>query len=182
MQQLAVDLRVVAKIPDQLSLIDAASLPIGTLTGWEAPFRDQPALPPGARSSSKPDDADEILKMIRAPSRSPSVLKSRPEPRLSGTSRIGKRNCSPTRTCCARLSAAVLAPLINRLLLDPLGTEPVLITACERRAVIEAWTEANITRPGACKTAQLCACRSVLAIHASKTRYPAKTSNAGQSA
>jgi NADPH:quinone reductase len=46
-QQLAVDHRVVAKIPDQLSFVDAASLPIGTLTGWEAMFRDQPALPPG---------------------------------------------------------------------------------------------------------------------------------------
>jgi NADPH:quinone reductase len=46
-QQLAVDHRVVAKIPDQLSFVDAASLPIGTLTGWEALFRDQWALPPG---------------------------------------------------------------------------------------------------------------------------------------
>jgi NADPH2:quinone reductase len=46
-QQLAVDHRVVAKIPDQLSFVDAASLPIGTLTGWEALFRDQRALPPG---------------------------------------------------------------------------------------------------------------------------------------
>lgn len=46
-QRLAVDHRVVAKIPDQLSFADAASLPIGTLTGWEAMFRDQPALPPG---------------------------------------------------------------------------------------------------------------------------------------
>jgi NADPH2:quinone reductase len=45
-QQLAVDHRVVAKIPDQLSFANAASLPIGTLTGWEALFRDQPGLPP----------------------------------------------------------------------------------------------------------------------------------------
>ncbi|WP_199254667.1 zinc-binding alcohol dehydrogenase family protein [Mycolicibacterium mengxianglii] len=46
-QRLAVDHRVVAKIPEQLSFVDAASLPIGTLTSWEAMFRDQPALPPG---------------------------------------------------------------------------------------------------------------------------------------
>ncbi|CAA0137460.1 Zinc-type alcohol dehydrogenase-like protein [Mycolicibacterium vanbaalenii] len=46
-QQLAVDHRVVANIPDQLSFADAASLPIGTLTSWEAMFRDQPTLPAG---------------------------------------------------------------------------------------------------------------------------------------
>lgn len=45
-EQLAVDHRVVARIPEQLSFADAASLPIGTLTSWEAMFRDQPALPP----------------------------------------------------------------------------------------------------------------------------------------
>ncbi|WP_422743430.1 zinc-binding alcohol dehydrogenase family protein [Mycobacterium sp. WMMD1722] len=46
-EQLAVDHRVVAKIPDQLSFTDAASLPIGALTSWEAMFRDQRTLPPG---------------------------------------------------------------------------------------------------------------------------------------
>lgn len=46
-QRLAVDHRLVAKIPEQLSFVEAASLPIGTLTGWEATFRDQTALPPG---------------------------------------------------------------------------------------------------------------------------------------
>lgn len=46
-QQLAVDHRVVAKIPHQLSFADAASLPIGVLTSWEAMFRDQGGLPPG---------------------------------------------------------------------------------------------------------------------------------------
>lgn len=46
-QRLAVDHRVVAKIPDQVSFADAASLPIGVLTSWEAMFRDQSALPPG---------------------------------------------------------------------------------------------------------------------------------------
>lgn len=49
-QRLAVDHRVVAKIPDQLSFVDAASLPIGALTGWEAVFRDQSTLPPGVAS------------------------------------------------------------------------------------------------------------------------------------
>lgn len=46
-QRVAVDHRVVAKIPDQLAFVDAASLPIGALTGWEAVFRDQSALPNG---------------------------------------------------------------------------------------------------------------------------------------
>lgn len=46
-ERLAVDHRIVAKIPEMLSFADAASLPIGTLTGWEAMFRDQLALPPG---------------------------------------------------------------------------------------------------------------------------------------
>ncbi|WP_250036009.1 alcohol dehydrogenase catalytic domain-containing protein [Paractinoplanes maris] len=46
-QRLAVDHRVVARIPDQLSFSDAASLPIGGLTAWEALFRDQGGLAPG---------------------------------------------------------------------------------------------------------------------------------------
>lgn len=45
-QRLAVDHRVIATIPDELSFTDAASLPIGTLTAWEAIFRDRAALPP----------------------------------------------------------------------------------------------------------------------------------------
>jgi zinc-binding alcohol dehydrogenase family protein len=44
---LAVDSRIIAKIPDQLSFVDAASIPIGALTAWEAMFRDQGALPTG---------------------------------------------------------------------------------------------------------------------------------------
>ncbi|CQD14976.1 zinc-binding alcohol dehydrogenase [Mycobacterium lentiflavum] len=48
-QQLAVDHRVIAKIRGQLSFVDAASLPIGAVTGWEAVFRDQSALPPGVQ-------------------------------------------------------------------------------------------------------------------------------------
>jgi NADPH:quinone reductase len=46
-QRVAVDQRVVAKIPEQLAFVDAASLPIGASTGWEAVFRDQSALPNG---------------------------------------------------------------------------------------------------------------------------------------
>lgn len=45
-QRLAVDHRVIATIPDDLTFTDAASLPIGSLTAWEAIFRDQSALPP----------------------------------------------------------------------------------------------------------------------------------------
>ncbi|MGW5719167.1 zinc-binding alcohol dehydrogenase family protein [Amycolatopsis sp. NPDC003865] len=46
-ERVAIDHRVVAKIPDRLAFTDAASLPIGVLTAWEALFRDQDALPPG---------------------------------------------------------------------------------------------------------------------------------------
>jgi len=46
-ERLAVDSRIIAKIPDQLSFVDAASLPIGALTAWEAMFRDHGALPTG---------------------------------------------------------------------------------------------------------------------------------------
>lgn len=46
-ERLAVDHRVVARIPDQLSFSDAASLPIGGLTAWEALFRDQDSLAAG---------------------------------------------------------------------------------------------------------------------------------------
>ncbi|MFD4675344.1 alcohol dehydrogenase catalytic domain-containing protein [Lentzea sp. NPDC058450] len=48
-EQVAVDHRVVAKIPDELTFTDAASLPVGTLTAWEALFRDQDTLLAGVR-------------------------------------------------------------------------------------------------------------------------------------
>lgn len=46
-ERLAVDHRVAARIPDRLSVVDAASLPIGGLTAWEAMFRDRDTLPAG---------------------------------------------------------------------------------------------------------------------------------------
>jgi len=46
-QFVAVDHRIIAKIPDRLSYEDAASLPIGAITAWEAMFRDQDTLPRG---------------------------------------------------------------------------------------------------------------------------------------
>ena len=46
-ERLAVDHRILAKIPDQLSFVEAASLPVGAITAWEAMFRDQGALPTG---------------------------------------------------------------------------------------------------------------------------------------
>jgi zinc-binding alcohol dehydrogenase family protein len=46
-ERVAVDHRILAKIPDDLSFVDAASLPIGALTAWEAMFRDQGGLPAG---------------------------------------------------------------------------------------------------------------------------------------
>jgi NADPH2:quinone reductase len=44
-ERVTVDDRVVAAIPDALSYTDAASLPIGAITVWEAIFRDADALP-----------------------------------------------------------------------------------------------------------------------------------------
>jgi zinc-binding alcohol dehydrogenase family protein len=46
-ERVAVDHRIVAKIPDSLSFADASSLPIGAITAWEALFRDQETLPAG---------------------------------------------------------------------------------------------------------------------------------------
>jgi NADPH:quinone reductase len=46
-EHVAVDHRVVARIADQLSFVDAASLPIGALTAWEAIFRERDDLPTG---------------------------------------------------------------------------------------------------------------------------------------
>lgn len=46
-ERVAVDHRVVAHLPEQLSFVDAASLPIGAATAWEAVFRDQDELPAG---------------------------------------------------------------------------------------------------------------------------------------
>ena len=46
-ERVAVDHRILAKVPDKLSFADAASLPIGAITAWEAMFRDQDVLPGG---------------------------------------------------------------------------------------------------------------------------------------
>ncbi len=44
-ERLAVDHRILAVIPDQLSFADAASLPVGSITAREALFRDDDTLP-----------------------------------------------------------------------------------------------------------------------------------------
>jgi zinc-binding alcohol dehydrogenase family protein len=49
-ERVAVDHRVVATIADELTFADAASLPIGVLTAWEALFRDQDTLPAGVEN------------------------------------------------------------------------------------------------------------------------------------
>ena len=46
-ERVAVDHRIIARIPDVLPFADAASLPIGGVTAWEAILRDQAALPAG---------------------------------------------------------------------------------------------------------------------------------------
>ncbi|MET0402614.1 MAG: zinc-binding alcohol dehydrogenase family protein [Cystobacter sp.] len=49
-ERLAVDHRVVTRIPEGLSFADAASVPIGGLTAWEALFRERDQLPAGVDS------------------------------------------------------------------------------------------------------------------------------------
>jgi NADPH2:quinone reductase len=46
----AIDHRLVARIPDNLSFADAGSLPIGSLTAWEAMFREEDLLPESVKS------------------------------------------------------------------------------------------------------------------------------------
>ena len=46
-ERVAIDHRILARIPDGVSFADAASLPIAALTSWEALFRDQANLPAG---------------------------------------------------------------------------------------------------------------------------------------
>jgi NADPH2:quinone reductase len=46
-ERVAVDHRIVARIPENLTFVDAASLPIGALTAFEAMFREQGDLPIG---------------------------------------------------------------------------------------------------------------------------------------
>ena len=46
-ERVAVDHRIIAKVPENVSSAEAASIPIGALAAWEAMFRDQPTLPNG---------------------------------------------------------------------------------------------------------------------------------------
>ncbi|HEY1804186.1 MAG TPA: hypothetical protein VGG45_06865 [Terracidiphilus sp.] len=48
-ERVAVDHRILAKFTESLTFIDAASLPIGALTAWEAMFREQSDLPVGVK-------------------------------------------------------------------------------------------------------------------------------------
>jgi zinc-binding alcohol dehydrogenase family protein len=49
-ERLAVDHRIIAKLPDAIPFDQAASLPVGAITASEAMFRDQDALPPGVKT------------------------------------------------------------------------------------------------------------------------------------
>ena len=46
-ERVAVNYRILARIPESLTFVDAASPPIGALTAWEAMFREQNDLPIG---------------------------------------------------------------------------------------------------------------------------------------
>jgi zinc-binding alcohol dehydrogenase family protein len=46
-ERVAVDHRIVAKLPDSFPFDDAASLPVGAITAWEAIFRDRYSLADG---------------------------------------------------------------------------------------------------------------------------------------
>jgi NADPH2:quinone reductase len=78
-EQLAVDHRVVARIPDKLTFSDAASLPIGALTAWEALFRDQDGLAAGIDSVLIVGGAGGVGSLAT------QLLKSRTPARVVGT-------------------------------------------------------------------------------------------------
>ncbi len=44
-ERIAVDHRIVSRMPNELDFVDAASFPIGGVTAWEAIFRDSDTLP-----------------------------------------------------------------------------------------------------------------------------------------
>lgn len=49
-ERLAVDHRIIAKLPDAIPFDEAASLPVGAITASDAMFRDQDTLPSGVRT------------------------------------------------------------------------------------------------------------------------------------
>ena len=115
-QRLAVDHRVVAAIPEQLSFSQAASLPIGSLTAWEAMFGDQPVLP---------DRVDTILIVGGAGgvgSMAIQLLKAR-----TGAFVIGTASRPASRQWCQQMGADLVidhtADVIEQL--HQAGTEAV---------------------------------------------------------
>src|SRR6202000_414527 len=49
-ERVAIDHRIIAKLPDAIPFDQAASLPVGAITASEAMFRDQDGLPRGVRT------------------------------------------------------------------------------------------------------------------------------------
>ncbi len=93
-ERLAVDYRVVARIPDQLSFADAASLPVGGVTAWEALFRDQSGLPAGVENVLVVGGAGGVGSMAT------QLLKSRTSARVISTA-----SRSESREWCTAMGA-----------------------------------------------------------------------------
>lgn len=90
----AIDPRVVARIPDNLSFADAASLPIGCLTGWEAMFRENDRLPASVGSVLVVGGAGAVGSMAI------QLLKARTRAKVIATASRGE-----TREWCVAMGA-----------------------------------------------------------------------------
>ena len=111
-QRLAMDHRVVAAILDQLSFADAASLPIGGLTAWEALFGDQSAPPPRVDTVLFVGGAGGVGSMAT------QLLKARTSAFVIGTA-----SRPQSRQWCEAMGADLVidhtAEVIQQLSLDP---------------------------------------------------------------
>jgi NADPH:quinone reductase-like Zn-dependent oxidoreductase len=90
----AIDPRLVARIPDNLSFADAASLPIGSLTAWEAIFRESGQLPASVESVLVVGGAGAVGSMAI------QLLKARAGARVIATASRGE-----TREWCVAMGA-----------------------------------------------------------------------------
>ena len=90
----AIDHRLVARIPDNLSFADAASLPIGSLTAWEAMFREEDRLPESVGSVLVVGGAGAVGSMAI------QLLKAR-----SGAKVIATASRGETREWCVAMGA-----------------------------------------------------------------------------
>jgi NADPH:quinone reductase len=139
----AIDPRLVARIPDNLSFADAASLPIGSLTAWEAMFREEDRLPESVESVLVVGGAGAVGSMAI------QLLKARTPAKVIATASRGE-----TQQWCVAMGAD--------LVIDHAGDVPTQLkvpgsgpsTWCcrpEAPASISAGSRASCGRSGICR-------------------------------